>query len=124
MYNTIYFLKWTQPIYVRNEKGEVLYFQHYPGGPTELETDDFGNFYPCYYCDAYDFNDDGSFDVGDLNKTINIMLGLAEDNILFRSPDLTFDQKVDIEDLNLIINRMLSDVEPIKYSDLISRMQQ
>ena len=115
-----------EPIYVRNDKGEVLYYEDFEDDDDwdEFYTDANGNYYPLHYRDAYDFNDDGSFDVGDLNKTINIMLGLAEDNIIARSPDLTFDQKVDIEDLNLIINRMLSDVEPIKYSDLRSRMQQ
>ena len=35
-----------------------------------------------------------------------------------KTADLTLDNAVDIEDLNLVINRLVSGVKPVKYNDL------
>ena len=108
-------------IYIRNDKGEVIYFRDILNDPDpdpDSYDDGYGNYFPRYYRDAYDFDDDGSFDIADVNAMINIMLGKREDNILGRSPDLTFDQSVDVEDLNLVLNRMLSNIKHLKYSEI------
>ena len=71
-----------------------------------------------YLNDPYDFDDDNNFDIADVNAMINIMLDKRED-FYDKSADITFDQKVDIEDMNLVINRLLSGVKPVKRTELL-----
>ena len=101
--------------YVRNDKGDVLYFDD-----LWIEGFDAEGNYIFLSGDPYDFDGDNNFDIADVNAMINAMLGLREDNIIGNSLDLTFDQKVDLEDLNLVINRLLSGVKPVKYSELLA----
>ena len=100
--------------YVRNNKGVVLlYYDNFYTYDSRhgLEIIENGG-------DPYDFDRDGSFDIADVNRVINIMTDLQEDD-WDKTADLTFDGAVDIEDLNLMINRLVSGVKPIKYSDIV-----
>ena len=100
--------------YVRDRHGIVLLyydnFYSYYYEPTWLVVENGG--------DPYDFDRDGSFDIADVNRVINITLNQQVDD-WDKTADLTFDGAVDIEDLNLMINRLVSGVKPIKYSDLL-----
>ncbi len=98
--------------YVRNNKGIVLIYND----RHVIDDDAYGNF--VFAGDPYDFSGDGGFDIADVNTMINIMLNRQEDDPV-KTADLTFDSAVDIEDLNLVINRLVSGVEPIKYSDIV-----
>ena len=99
--------------YVRNSKGDVLFFNDLWSGSDSYYEIRF------YAPDPYDFSEDGAFDIDDVNTVINIMLRKQEDDSSL-SADLTFDGSVDIEDMNLVINRLLSGVKPVKYSELLA----
>ena len=101
--------------YVRNSSGDVLYHWGNLRGAQDENLDE-----GCarYHNDPYDFDDDNNFDIADVNAMINIMLDKRED-FYDKSADITFDQKVDIEDMNLVINRLLSGVKPVKRTELL-----
>ncbi len=100
--------------YVRDKKGIVLLYDDFWCADYYDKNNDSWEIIR----DPYDFDGDRSFDIADVNRMINIMLKRQDDDPN-KTADLTFDSAVDIEDLNLVINRLVSGVKPVKYSDLL-----
>ena len=97
--------------YVRNQNGDVLlYDSSYKVWTADDECIELG--------DPYDIDFDGSFDIGDINRLINIMLHKQSDDP-YKSADVNFDLAVDIEDLNMYLNRMLSGVKAVDVNSLL-----
>ena len=113
---------WFGVYYVRDLKGNVLLFDdHFHDRVVGIN--------PIYYeedydwiipSDPYDINNDGTFDIGDINLLINVILGKQSSVTLHTLADLNFDQSVDIEDLNMYIHRMLSGVKAVTVSSLVT----
>lgn len=68
-----------------------------------------------FYVKAYDVNDDGIWDIADVNAVINVMLGNEAPSVYDGRTDINGDGVTQIDDVNQVINMMLGKTEEGPY---------
>ena len=68
-----------------------------------------------FYVKAYDVNDDGIWDIADVNAVINVMLGNEPSSKYDGRADVDGDGTTEIDDVNQVINMMLGKMEDGPY---------